>query len=340
MTEFVEQHEDEKGFAAIWDEMVAPDLHQYQTRFSAERRRAYLLAVGLVISCALLAGLTEGLKTADVISETQGQIGFVAIFIIGSLSYSFCFRQLKQLKNDIGASLKAAIDRFFEGRFTAFDASDELLAETETLQSQKLLARGERQLGVAYHGQFQGCDFTFYNCTIRQKNRQNTSDTVIPYLILTLELAEPMSDLILILPDAGMMNRLNALFKKEKTVRFDDAEFEKRFEVYSHNSPLARAIITPAFQASFVDMQRYFMPKKNFFSTQKQMTCRLDGNRMTVCYMGLEDIAGTHMAANKPSAYIDAARSAIARMMQIPNIIDNLQKSIPQIASSPGKSRN
>ena len=334
MDRFIEQNADEAGFATIWDDMVAPDLANYQSAFASERRRAYLLAVVLVIGCGALAGLVEGLQQAGMLSENQSQIGFIAVFILGSVAYSWCFRRLKALKADIGGQLKAALDRFFQDRFSVLEADDALLAETDSLQSQKLLARGERHLGVAYTGQFQGCDFTFYNCTIRQKNRQNTSDNVIPYLILNLELAEPISDLVLILPDAGVMNRLNALFKKAKTVRFDNAEFEKRFEVYSYNSQLARAIITPEFQTSFIEMQRYFMPKTSILSTQKQLTCRLDGKQMTICYMGLDDIAGTDMAASKPAAFVEAAHNAIARMSQIPKIIDNLQSAIPQIASA------
>ena len=325
---FVEKTPQEQGFARLWDVHVAPHLDYYARHYP---RYSWLANGVALLMTAVFFTSIYFIFEYDKINPLGIMLNISVAAVLGvcALIGYVAYLPFKRLAAFSGDQLGRAIRQHFQNQFLPIADNTDLVEVAEFLEDENMTSSGSIDIGAA----FQSADTTglyrFFNCSYTTSNGKNR--TVDHYLIVHMKLDVNVPEKIRIMPDRGLANGLVRLFTRRRNVRLSNAKFEKRFEVYSKDVELTHALLTPAVQQNFVDMQDYFSQGRSWLGGQCIITCMFEGDEMILCLEGLDDIAARQMAGKAPRKIVDAAHTAIKRLSQIPLIVHNLQDVMPQI---------
>lgn len=330
MAEFVEQTEAERGFAQHWDRFVKPNFDHYQRHYY---RYLALAVTGFVVATAIFLIGLDILLGDDGARDTSKKIMTLGLLALCSGGGYLGYLPLKRLTDASGNQLVQALNAHFKSWITPISETEELIESGEYLRQEGLTTSGQVKVTSAYQGETKGTPYIFYNCTYtsRRSHGNNTSTTVVTYLIIHLKLNAPMSSAIRIKVDRGLMNIFSRIFTRKKNLRLANKAFEQRYEVFCDDLDHAAAIITPELQESFVGMHKYFATGERFFDKKSQISCLFEDDEMILCFSGLKDLTGFKMAGRSPKKIVDAAHTAIRQMTQIPVIVENMREVVPSL---------
>ena len=325
---FVEKTEAERGFSALWDRYMAPDMADYEKRYHRYRWRAILIITPTIL---LFFGISFYLLEVKHPAEQDLYFKLIFLALLGAAT-GICYlaySPFQKLKNATGAQLFTALADHFKDEFIPYDNHEELEDVAEFLKDERLTSSGSISIGASFKCASPQPHYRFFNCTYTSGSDRNRK--VVSYLVLHLKLNVVVPEKIRILPDRGPANGLVRFLHRRKNVRLANKDFEKRFEVYSHDAAMANALMTDAVQQSFVDMQTYFSSGRPWWQGRCKVTAMFEQDEMIICLEGLSDIAAHELAGRSPEKITDAAHIAIQRLSQIPFIVQNLRDVIPQI---------
>lgn len=348
MFDFKEHTEPEKGFGKIWDEMIRPGLEDYAITY----KKVYRQYIGGILAATFLffgyVGYLLATTDAKELDTTQSVI-LIAVLLSAMALVYVGYAGYENLKKNTGLHFKQAIDRHFQELMSEDTETEPYLEVIKTLQEEDLLPTNTRLYDGAspYKGTHRGCDFSFFvtesfdvsrNHSVRENSIHNMTreETVNrhTYLVLQLKLKEPSPGYIKIETDYGrILNFIRSWWFERDMVRFDDPVFEKRFEVTADDEAQARKLVDKALRENLVGLQNYFgktglyfpEPKTPFFQTTRKVFATIQGDWLTIGIYGLKDVTGTEMIFTSPDKIVEAARTSISRVSQIPFIIDNFK---------------
>lgn len=135
-------------------------------------------------------------------------------------------------------------------------------------------------------GTHRGLGLSIIEARLRRRSGKETR-TVFDGLLIEIVLPRSLTGTTAVLTDEGVFGNFKTSWKTEglETVRLEDPEFERRFEVYSNDQIEARALLTPAFMERFTSLA-----KSSGFSLPGAMA---EGNRLVVALpkaMGTGDL--------------------------------------------------
>ena len=326
--QFEEKTEAERGFSALWDRYLAPDMAAYERLYYRRRLLAYAIMTPTVI---LFFGISYYLLEVrpPVEQDLYFKLTFVALLGAATAICYFAYLPFQKLKNATAAQLHTALAAHFKDEFVPYEDEEELEDVAGFLKDEKLTSPGSISIGASFICASDQPHYRFFNCSYTTGSDRNRS--VTHYLVIHLKLDVVVPEKIRILPDRGFANSLVRILHRRKNVRFSHQAFEKRFEVYSRDETMARTLLTEPVQQAFIDMQDYFSNGKPWWQGRCKVTSLFDQDEMVVCLEGLGDIAAHQLAGQSPDKITEAAHIAINRLSQIPFVVNNLRDVIPQI---------
>ncbi|MCE2517569.1 MAG: DUF3137 domain-containing protein [Alphaproteobacteria bacterium] len=330
MAEFIEQTEAEQGFAQHWDRFVKPNFDHYQQHYY----RYLALALGGFVAAAAMFFIGAGfLLGGEGSNDTSLKIATLVLLGLCCGGGYLGYVPLKRLTDASGNQLAQALNAHFKSWITPIADTSSLKDSGEYLQQEGLTTAGSVKISSAYEGETKGTPYLFYNCryTSRRSNGNNSSTTVVTYLIIHLKLNAEMPSAIRIKVDQGIMNIFGRIFTRKKNLRLANKAFEKRYEVYCDDLDHAASVITPELQDSFVGMHQYFATGERWFHKKSEISCLIEDDEMILCFSGLDDLTGFKLAGRSPKKIVDAAHTAIRQMTQIPFIVENMREVVPQL---------
>lgn len=167
-----------------------------------------------------------------------------------------------------------------------------ILPECDSVQADDEIAGTHRGLGLS-----------IIEARLRRRSGKQTQ-TVFDGLLVEIMLPRSLTGTTAVLTDEGALGNFKTRWKTEglETVRLEDPEFERRFEVYSNDQIEARALLTPAF------MERFTSLAKSSGSLPGAMA---EGNRLVVA---LPKAMGTGDLFEAPPYWKPAGGQALAAL--------------------------
>lgn len=168
-----------------------------------------------------------------------------------------------------------------------------ILPECDTVKADDEIAGTHRGLGIS-----------IIEAQMKRRSGKNTQ-TVFDGLLIEIMLPRSLTGTTAVLTDEGVFGNFKTRWKTEglETVRLEDPEFERRFEVYSNDQIEARALLTPAFMERFTSLA-----KSSGFSLPGAMA---EGNRLVVA---LPKAMGTGDLFEPPPYWKPAGGQALAAL--------------------------
>lgn len=319
---FEERNEAEKGFAAIWDEKIAPGLALYGPEYRQKKNIAIYGNIALVFGVIAIYALVS---LIDPWTGENGDAIFMLVLVMLGVGAGFgvAYPHTKLVKAYTEYLQNTVADHFAE-KFSKPEGDDKGRAVTNNLAEMDMIKKGgRRKYTNLYVGNYRDCSIVMFNLeTItRRSSGNNTGDSSSYFWVLEVGVPMAFEGTVQIRRDYGrLVNKMRGVMVEGKQVPFDHADFEKKYEVYAADAELAYRLISPAFCDNLLAIDD-LMPKARFAGKRSLSGMFQNGNFVLVIN-DFADVLDTDSVA--PDKVEDAARKLIARMNLPLQIVDYL----------------
>ena len=241
-----------KGLDDYYHREIEPWLTSRETERLAALRRRWLITGGGVGGAAALALLMLAVKLHPLWLLLPAALAVLAL-ILG-------IRATSRLSAEVKVFLAEKLAAFFGFTYQA-DPTDD---PTRRFRQLGLVPNYDRHsLEDQWSGAADGVRFSLVEAMLEEErierdskgNRETSYHTVFRGVLLTLACPRPFRGDILIRRDlGGFANWFRKMFSSREPVRFDDPDFEAKFEVFADDAAEARRLLEPRLRLGIAAM--------------------------------------------------------------------------------------
>jgi hypothetical protein len=242
---FTERENHESGFKRVFDKEIASGLATLETeRQRLKRNRTLRLLLAFAVAVVLIGGSIIFFQEQGAVIGIAVVVAIVGGFlIVGSPTDKFRAKVrdlvMPAVTKFLGIAYSRTVPADFEVReFTARNLVGSYQSHRSRLQDH-------------VSGAHDGRRYAMIEAHLQRKSGKSTV-TVFQGVLMIIDWPEAGQADVLIGRDWGkILNKLAGIAKADR-VTFDNAAFEKMFEVYASDPAAARQLLTPAFLDSMV----------------------------------------------------------------------------------------
>jgi hypothetical protein len=250
---FTERTEIEKGFTAVYDDRIAPELDQLESERQALLNKAKQHA-GIPMGIAAFLALIALWKADELTGKLVGAAVLLALG--GVLAYLLWQRQARKWGGSVADTVMPVLCDFLGG--LSYDRTARLRFPVDRLQGLGMIGNHNRaNMEDRIEGTYRDTEFEMVEANLVYRDTDSDGDsrnkTVFKGLLFRIGVPEQVpSDILIARDHGGVGNKLAGMFagstgRGMPQVEFDHEEFEKAFAVHADDPDAARRLMPAPF---------------------------------------------------------------------------------------------
>lgn len=318
---FVEQAEHEKGFAAHFEQHVAPKLK------ALEKRRCVLLR-WFYIAC--LISFPTAALIGSLIDAYYGTLDLKGVLMLLAAAMAWPVLVYRRYGAQFKKEILPEILSFF-GNTLSWAEGGISLSEF-VLPESFLPPHDDATCSDGFIGSYKEVRIQMTELTLKERKEKNRTSVSFRGLLLELTFNKPFLGQTLVVPDRGVFSFMfQRCPSSMQRIELEDPEFEKCFEAYSTDPVEARYLLTTSFMERLLQLNQTLqywgnvgavglLPRRNAHTLRCSF---LRGNVVLLvpCSANLFEAGGLFVAAN----HLEEIRSLLLQIHLVYRIIEDLK---------------
>lgn len=313
---FIEIEPFEEGFAVHYDSRIRPHCESFEkNRMAALDKASKRLHLALPLYLVVFA-LCGYVIYSGIFDEVAPLI-IGNVILMGLLGVYVCM-PLMHYKGEIKNTVFPEIIAFIGN----YSYTPRISDKAGCYKEWDIIPSYDRERSEDHiQGEYKGVGIDLFETHLEDRRRDSDGDTsyvtVFDGVIICLDMHKNFNGKTIVKKDAGkLLNWLGNKFSSLETVRLEDPEFEKIFEVYSSDQIEARYLLTTSFMERLLRLVEML--------GGKGVTCSFYQSKLLMLIPTKKNMFEPG-SVFEPETFIDDAKSLLREIHTIHQIIDTLK---------------